>query len=83
MKLPVMCTHYNRTIEAILMSTLNIKLLCIKSLRFPYIFAICFLTWRHEYPSVARTTISRTNIRGPKHVRAIEVRLYLTLFIVI
>ena len=34
-KLYVVCTHYNRIEEAILMSTLNIQLLCRRSIDFP------------------------------------------------
>ena len=48
MKLYVVWTHKNRLVEAILMSTLNIKLLCRKSKRFRKIIALCFLTWRHD-----------------------------------
>ena len=35
MELYDVCTHYNRLIEAILMSTLNIQSLCIKSKNLP------------------------------------------------
>ena len=56
MELFVVCTHKNRLIEAIPMSTLNIQSLCRKSKRFHYIIAICFLNWCHDKPSVARTT---------------------------
>ena len=35
MELYVVCTYWNHLIEAILMSTLNIKSLCRKSKRFP------------------------------------------------
>ena len=44
----VVCTHWNRPIEAIQMSTLNIQLLCRKSRKIPSIIAICFLTWHHN-----------------------------------
>ena len=48
MELYVVCSHQNRLIEAILMSTLNIQSLCRKSKRFPKIIVICFLIWRHD-----------------------------------
>ena len=55
MKLYVVCAHYNRHIEAILI-TLNIQSLSRKSKIFYKIIAVCLLTWLHDYPSVARTT---------------------------
>ena len=42
--------------SAILMSTLNILLFYRRSKRHPYIILIRVLTWRYDYPSVARTT---------------------------
>ena len=48
MELYVVLTHLNRLIEAILMSTLNIQLLCRKSKRFPYVIAIYFPTWHRD-----------------------------------
>ena len=79
MKLYVVCTHYNRLFEAILMSTLNIQLLCRRWIDFPELAiyasrpgAMIYLHWL-ELP------MARTIFHGPKGVRAIEVRLYLSL----
>ena len=55
MKLYVVCTHKNRLIEAVLMSTHNIPLFCWRSETFPF-FGICFPTWCHALISLARTT---------------------------
>ena len=66
-----------RIASSSLMSTLNIQLLCRKSIGFPELAifaswsgAMINLQWR-ELP------MSRTNFLGPKDVRAIEVRLYI------
>ena len=37
---------------------------------------LCLLTWRYYQSSLAQLPLSRTNLHGPKGVRAIEVRLY-------
>ena len=71
----LLCVLMSHLIEAILMSTLNIQLLCRKSKRFPKIIGICFLTWRHDKPSVARTTHIANKFQWSQNVRAIEVRL--------
>ena len=52
MELCVVCAHWGRLIEAILVSTLNIQSLCGKSKGFPQVVAICFLGWC-RWPSVA------------------------------
>ena len=71
----VVCTHQNHLIKAILMSTLNIQLLCRKSKRFPKLFL--FASWPGAMinPQWLELPISRTNFHGPKDVRAIEVWL--------
>ena len=56
------------------MSTLNIQSLCRKS----KIIAICFLNWCHDFPQWLELPMPRTNFHGPKDVRAIEVRLYMS-----
>ena len=55
MKLYVVCIHQNRLIEAILMSTLNIPLLCRRSKKLPLIIAKYVLELYHDQPSLTRT----------------------------
>ena len=77
-KFYVVCTHLNRLIEAILMSTLNIQLLCRKSKKkIPKLSP--FASWLGIIinPQWLEPPMSRTIFYGPKDVRAIEVRLYL------
>ena len=80
MKLYVVCTHQNRLIEAILMSTLNIPLLIEDRKDFPELLSFASLPRAMIIPQWLELPMSRTIFQGPKDVRAIEVRLYNVFF---
>ena len=71
MKCYIECTHKNRLTEATLI-THKTLLFLLKIENTPEIIPICLLTWRYDQPSVAWTI---------HDVRAIEVRLYLEMYI--
>ena len=75
-KLYVVCTHLNRLFEAILMSTLNIQLLCRRSIDFPELAIFASRTGAMINLHWLELPMARTIFHGPKGVRAIEVRLY-------
>ena len=79
MKLYAVYTHKNRLIEAILMSTLSIQLLCRNRNDFPKLSM--FVSWPGAMitPQWLELAISRINFHGPKDDRAIDVRLYISL----
>ena len=76
MELYIVCTHQNLLFEAILMSTLNIQLLCRSLIDFPElaIFASRLGTMINLH--WLKLPMARTIFHGPKSVWAIEVRLY-------
>ena len=83
-KLYVECTHQNHLIKAILMSTLNIQLLCRKSKKkIPKLSP--FASWLGTIinPQWLELPMSWTHFHGPKDVRAIEVRLYLLTILIL
>ena len=75
-KLYVVCTHWNRLFEAILMSSLNIQLLCRRSLDFQEL--AIFASWPSTMINLhwLELSMTRTIFHGLKGVRAIEVWLY-------
>ena len=77
MKLYVLCTHKNRLIEAIPMSTLNILLLLEdRKKKVPILSPFASCSGAMTNPQWLELPIYRTNFHGPKETRAIEVRLY-------
>ena len=79
MELYVVCTHQNRLIEAILMSSLNNNH-CVENRKdFPKLLLFTSWTGAMINPQWLELPMSRTNFHGRKDVRAIEVRLYFIL----
>ena len=60
------------------MSALNIQSLCRNQKDFPKLSLFASSTGAMINPQWLELPMSRMNFHGPKHVRAIEVRLYVT-----
>ena len=83
----IVCCLYSleSPLEAILMSTLNIQLLCRRSIDFPELAILASRSGAKINLHWFELPMARIIFHGPKGVRAIEVRLYFihTLFIVL